>query len=118
MKEELYTKRLQIISKKNKKGKLKVLLVKEDQNSSGTTICICPTVIHLPIAAKKLHNELKSVYVMNCTTNPSDFELPIHMVSIFRSYPWPFVNKFDDYIIDLFRNTYTGKGLKRKCTYH
>ena len=61
---------------------------------------------------------MESVYVMNCSTNPSDFELPIHLVSIFRSYPWPFVNKFDNNIIDLFRKTYTGKGLNRSCTYH
>ena len=118
MEEDVYINHLRNLSKENKKGIFKAVLLEEGDDSSGNTICICPTKIHLPIAANIINKDMDSVYVMNCSTNPSDFELPIHLVSIFRSYPWPFVNNFDNSIIELFRKTYTGKGLNRNCTYH
>ena len=67
---------------------------------------------------KCLNDDFQDVFLLPCTRNPSDFELPPNMICIFRSYPWPFVNYIDKNILELFRNTFRGKGLIRNCTYH
>lgn len=50
--------------------------------------------------------------------NPSDFELPMHLICLLRSYPWPFYNDFNETLMNLFHLTFPGKGLKRNCTQH
>ena len=59
-----------------------------------------------------------NVYELTCTRKPSDFEFPEHMICIFRSYSWSFINHLDEKVMDLFRKTFQGKGLIRNCTYH
>ena len=65
-----------------------------------------------------IDNDFQNVYILTFTKNPSDFELPDDIICIFRSYPWPFMNHFNQKIMDLFRNTFKGKGLIRNCTRH
>ena len=56
--------------------------------------------------------------MLPCQTNPSDFELPEYLISILRSYPWPFHNELNESMLNLFNLTFPGKGLRRSCTNH
>ena len=81
-------------------------------------ICICPAITLLPVTAYKLHEDINGIYVMKCKRKQSDFELPNNLITIFRSYPWPFVNSFHTGILELFKKTFKGKGLIRSSTHH
>ena len=101
----------------NGKGLIKIFIISLQKNE-GNVVCLCPSKIHLPRAVTLFDEGFKSMYLLKCTRNPSDFELPSHLICLLCSYPWPFYNVFDENLINLFHLTFPGKGLKRSCTLH
>ena len=87
-------------------------------NTRGNIICLCRNKFLLMKGMKLFKEDFKCLYLLPCTRNPSDFELPIRLICLLRSYPWPFYNELNGTLINLFNKTFPGKGLKRNCTHH
>ena len=102
----------------NEKVLIKIFIISHVDSTSGNVFCICPNKLLLPRGVTLFEDHFKSLYVLKCLRNPSDFELPKNLVCLMRSFQWPFLNEFDDKLMNLFRLTFPGKGLKRNCTHH
>ena len=97
---------------------LKIFIISHKDNSAGDVVCICHHKFLLPRGVALFNQNFKSLYILPCLQNPSYFELPLHLISIFRSYPWTFHNELKESMMNLFHLTFPGKGLKRSCTHH
>ena len=102
----------------NGKKLIKIFIIKHVDSLSGNDFCICSNKLLLPKGVNLFCEHFKSLYVLKCSRNPSDFELPRHLVCVMRSFQWPFQNELNDTLINLFRLTFPGRGLKRNCTHH
>ena len=109
---------LQDLISENGTKLLKIFIISQKNNLAGDVVCICRSKFDLPKKISLLREDYDGFYVMMFPKNPSDFELPKNLVSIFRSYPWPFHNEIDESMINLFDLTFPGNGLKRSCTSH
>ena len=109
---------LDIFLHENGKYLLKIFIITQTKTSNGNIVCVCPNKLLLPRDVNLLDKQFKSLYVLRSIRNPSDFELPLHLICLLRSYPWPFKNELDENFMKLFGLTFTGKGLKRSCTIH
>ena len=97
---------------------MKIFIFSHTNNLDGVVVCICRDKCHLPKDISLFRQDFNGLYVLLCQKNPCDFELPEHMISIFRSYPWPFHNELNESMLNLFNLTFPGNGLKRCCTNH
>ena len=118
LKKTLYQSILDLFVDENKQVVLKIFIMLHIHNTRENVICLCRNKFLLPKEVKLFEEHFKCLYVLPCTRNPSDFELPMHLICLLRSYPWPFYNKLNGTLINLFNKTFPGKGLKRKCTHY
>ena len=88
---------------------LRIFITSHVDKTEGNVFCVCPNKLLLPQGAILLEEQLTNLYILPCLQNPSDFELPMHLICLLRSYPWQFYNEIDETLINLFRLTFQGK---------
>ena len=59
---------------------------------SGTVVCLCSDGYKIPSKSTVVSNLLENVSVFKTNKNPSDYDFPSCLVSVFRGYPWTFEN--------------------------
>ena len=59
---------------------------------SGTVVCLCSDGYKIPLKSTVVSNLSENVSVFKTNKNPSDYDFPSGLVSVFRGYPWPFEN--------------------------
>ena len=115
-----YQERLNCFLKENKQTLIHVFCVNGKSCENGCVVGITNDITDIKYCTKQTCYEEKKCNVRGFEIGEEndDYDLPADIVSIFRCYRWPFENSLEDDILEVMQQTFTRKGLVRKCTEH
>ena len=112
-----YTQRLNSLCLINNVKKIEVFVLNTKERETNI-VSICPYNIDLTKEINMMNTTMNNIFKNVYKFNVDDFSIPKKCMVIFRSYSWPFINKFNDHIFHLFQQTFRGKGLIRNGVNH